>query len=122
MKRTLGTIRDIQPNKPTPWLELCLPRELKRMYRWRHGQEILLYLDSGKPWRGTLGSKSPGDLYVHTGVERGGTKERMPDLLLAMGVAPGAELEFGMPSPTELQLLAVRKQGHFPAGRTMQAL
>jgi hypothetical protein len=119
MKRTLGTVRDIQPNKPIPWLELCLPRDLKRRYRWHHGQEILLLLDAGDPWRGTVGSKSPGHLYVHTGVERRGKKERMPDLLLAMGVAPGAELEFGMPSPMELRLLTIKKQGHFSPNRGM---
>jgi len=115
LARVDARIRDIQPNQPSPTLELYFSPRDSDWLASEHGAEVQLEID-GVQWLATLGIKPPNPPYLHSRLrgERGST--RVTDLMCSMGLAPGARVRFRVLEPGVLQLDEILERGAWPAG------
>jgi hypothetical protein len=102
----LGRVRDIQPSKDAPTLELyfdrqdadCFPTENRGSVALSHG---------GEDWRGTIGITGNNPLYLHTTLTNVADKVAVTHWLRQVGVQEGGSLRFRVHARGRLQLLEV---------------
>lgn len=108
-----GYVRDREPNKKQPALELyfndrsALPK----------GDREPIVLDlNGVCWHGTINSINPTNPpFVHTFLTRGVTKTRCNEVLLNLGLAENAQIEFDLNGNT-FRLMSVVDKGCWRPG------
>lgn len=115
--RIAATVKDCQPNDPTPGLDLYFPNAVAERFHWEHKQPVEILLDEGAPWRGTVGVKPPNPPYLHRPLTRDGEKMSMRDWLLDQRIADGARVELIQESHTRFRWSRVLDPGRWAPGR-----
>jgi len=118
METAVAQVRDIQPNRQNPILELYFVRELAKRCGWKHREPLELVLPDGVVWMATVGITPNNPPYLHTPIDRGHKTGRVPDLLLELELAPGARIEFSVEGGNRLHLLRIVDAGRWPEGRS----
>ncbi len=109
-----GRLQDLQPSKAKPVLELAFGKQERPHLPPEHKDQIVLILD-GVRWRGTIGLKS-GNTYVHTQLQHGTRRKRVTELMMEMGLAEGASLQFEVEEPGTLRLVGILDRGAWRPG------
>lgn len=111
----IGLVRDIQPSKPQPQLELYLAQADRS--RLPQGSKAPIVLEvAGTQHSGTICTANANPPYLHHGLTSGGKPSNTTKLLIALGVAEKARLEFAVASSGVLRLVRVIDPGKWRAG------
>jgi hypothetical protein len=113
----LGSLKDIQPNRPKPTLELsfsradasCLPQ----------GRQASIVLEIGRTtWNGTLCTDGTRRPYVHTYLEHGLAKRlTCTAIFRALELAHESEVEFRIAGTGVLTFVRIVRPGAWPPNR-----
>jgi hypothetical protein len=117
----LGHLRDIEPNKPWPRLELYFDEKWRRVFPQGKRVGITLVLGEVR-WHGTMNSTNPRNPpYLHTRLSRddAGTTSTCTEVFLALGLAEGARLEFQLEGQAVLRLLSIPNKGQWRPGNEL---
>jgi len=113
----LGTLKDIQPNKPKPTLELSFSRA--DASRLPAGRKAYIVLEIGQTlWNGTICNEGARRPYVHTNLVDGlGTKSSCTEVFTKLGLAHDGEVEFRISGAGALGFVRIVQKGTWPPGR-----
>ncbi|MEE9391938.1 MAG: hypothetical protein V3W41_05495 [Planctomycetota bacterium] len=103
MKLIIGHIRDIQPNKKTPHLELYFDRRDSSSLPHGDKEPVDLFFGQEK-WRGTIRTTTSNPPYFHTSFEGVSGRLRGSDLFPRFGFKAGDDLTFEVLAVGELKL------------------
>jgi hypothetical protein len=108
-----GYVRDREPNKKQPVLELYF----KDRSALPQGNREPIELDlSGVCWQGTINSTNPtNDPFVHTFFTRGPNRTHCNEVLLNLGLEENAQIEFDLTGNT-FRLTSIIDKGHWRPG------
>ena len=113
--RIVGGIRDIQPKKKAPTLELFFGREDAGKFPAQNRSPMSIEID-GVVWSGTIGIKPKNPPYFHTGLESKASRSTVTEVLRRLGVKENGRLEFELVAPGKLTLTRVLEHGRWRAG------
>src|SRR5262245_41068864 len=115
-----GYVLDIQPNQPHPSLALYFGKEHRPLLPQGKRESIVLEFGQRR-WHVTLNSVNPtNDPYVHTTfLGEHGTASNSTDVLLGLGLAEKAELEFDLNDRKELRLMRIVYEGKWRPGNAL---
>ena len=111
-----GRVRDIQPNKARPTLELYF--DAKYRSALPHGKRVVITLDlSGERWQGTINSSGNHPPYFHTHLSTDtGITYTCTQVFLNVELAEGAILDFVSETDTVLRLERIVDHGKWRFG------
>ncbi len=118
----LGKVRDIEPNKDKPSLELFFDPADADCFPAEHRGEVTLRHDGGQ-LQGTVGLTDTNPPYLHAGLRDGASKAKMnvTSWLRALGVMEGARLRFRVRRRGDLELIEVVDRGAWRTQRGQRA-
>jgi hypothetical protein len=108
-----GYVRDREPNKKWPVLELYF----KDRSALPQGDREPIELDlNGVRWQGTINSTNASNKpYVHSSLHAGSKQSSCSEVLLNLGLAENAQIEFDLTGNT-FRLTSIIDKGHWRPG------
>ena len=113
----LATLKDIQPNRPKPTLELSF--SALDASRLPQGADAHIAIEiEGAVWKGTIFNNGKRRAYVHTRLKNEhGKPLSCTEVFEAIGMAHDAALEFEITNDRILRLARIVRHGAWPPGR-----
>ncbi len=113
-----GYVRDRQPNKKQPALELYF-NDRDRSALPKGAREPIVLDLNGVCWEGTINTTNPTNPtnppYVHTFLTRGHGLVRCTEVFLKLELVENAQIEFDLQGST-LRLISIPNKGHWRLG------
>jgi hypothetical protein len=111
-----GNIRDIQPNKPSPTLELSFSNQDRSRLPQGARARISLVLNKAT-WRGTINSVNKNPPYLHTHLtDSSGGKATATQVFIKEGLIENAIVIFALSGDDTLRLIKVESHGQWRPG------
>jgi hypothetical protein len=114
--KIMGYVRDREPNKKWPVLELYF-RSNNRSALPQGDREPIELDINGVRWQGTINSTNPTNKpYVHSSLHAGSKQSSCSEVLLNLGLAENAQIEFDLTGENTFRLVSIVNKGQWRPG------